>query len=1049
VIRCKRNVAAILGLSVVLAALASAAPAAAAPAFSVQIERDAAEFPVVTHSDERVDLTAKLKNTGTDPTSGTVTLEVELPGGEETFAYKTEGTGWSCGAVPAVGGQHAKAICTRSDPLAPAAEYQALKVITALGADVPDIAVARAAAFGGGSASANAELTFPITPAVPFGLIKFTARLLDGAGNDYTPAGGHPVSGVGEFVIARKRLLVPKQNVKYGPVEDVKQVITEVPRGVVGSAASIPELCPEVEEALTGACPNGSVVGGIHIVLRGQPGISTPIYAIEHEFGTPAQFAFTDGIGGLYTLSAHLRPEDGYAVNFELAPAAEAGVLESTVTLCDFGGKKVATSFTECKKAGEPGSNPKPLFTNPTRCGQPAPVTRTHLNSWQHPGTFVEATPFQNAEVTGCEEVKFEPTTSLQPNSHRADSPTGLDVELTMPTEGVETQTGISQANLKRAKITFPQGMAINASAGHGLGSCSASQIKLETNIPIECPESSKIGSVEIDTPLLEETLKGDVYIAKQGDVEGSLIGFYLVFESKKDGILIKVPAKVTTDPVSGQLTAIVDESPEAPFSSVKMHFPGGPRATLIAPPKCGTYEITSELSPWTGGEAVTQTSSYKVTEGPNGGPCPNGALNPKLTAGTASPTAGETSPFSIHLSREDGSDRLTALNLTTPRGLTAYLKGIPYCPDAVLNSISPDPGTGQAQIDHPSCPAASQIGTAIAGAGAGPDPLFVDTGKAYLAGPYKGAPLSLALVAPAVAGPLDLGNVLVRTALYVNPETTQITAVSDRIPTILHGILLDLRDIRVAIDRPHFTLNPTSCEPMSVGAQVKGESGASASLSNRFQVGGCENLAFKPKLSIRLSGGTRRGGHPALRGVVEARPGEANIDGAAVTIPRSEFLDQAHIRTICTRVQFAAKACPKGSIYGHATATTPLLDYPVEGPVYLRSSDHKLPDLVVALHGPDYQPIEAVVVGRIDSIKGQIRNTFESAPDVPLTKFVLSMQGGRKGLLINSRDTCASTYKATVELEGHNGMEFDSRPAVKNSKCGAGRKAKRGQRSH
>ncbi len=1037
----------------------TAVPAVAAPTFGVEVTRDALQYPTVSHSDERVDFTVRVENTGADPTGGTTTLELELPAGKETFAHQVNGGSWVCDKAPASDVQPATVVCTSTESVASAAEFPTLTVITALGADAPDLAIARATAFGGGApAPASGELAFPIGPAIPFGLTKFRSAILDSEGNDYTQAGGHPTSALGEFAFTRKRALVPETAVPVFPIAHVKQVITDVPRGVVGNALAIPELCSGTDAVALQTCPASSMVGVVRAILssQGLAPITQPIFAIQHEFGTPAQFAFKDlaGGGGAYTLSARLRPDDGYAVSLDLSPVPEINLIEANATICGLGVRKQGTEYL-CREAGEEGSNPIPLFSNATRCQGPPPVAATHINSWEHPETFANAS-FSNAPLTGCDAVKFEPTMKLEPSNHQADSPSGLDVSLTMPTDGLTSQTGISQANLSRARITFPEGMAINASAGQGLGACSAAQVKLKTNLPIECPSSSKIGSVEVRTPILKETLKGDVYVAKQGDVEGSTIGLYFVFESKKDGILVKLPGKVTPNEKTGQLVATVDESPEAPFSAVSMHFPGGPQATLIAPPKCGSYEIKAELSSWaakdpsnpTPAEVVTQTTPYNVTTGPNGGPCPSGALEPKLTAGTENPVAAKTSPFVMRLSREDGSQRITGLNLTLPPGLTAYFKNIPYCPDAVLASISPAEGTAQPQIEHPSCPAASQIGTASAGAGAGPNPLFVNTGRVYLAGPYKGAPLSIAVVAPAVAGPLDLGNVVVRAAVQLNPETLQGTVVSDPIPTILHGILLDIRDIRVAINRPGFTLNPTNCEPLSVSGAVRGENGASAPVSNRFQVGHCKDLAFKPSLDLRLFGGTHRGAHPKFRGTLEAAPGQANLGRAAVTIPRSEFLDQAHIRTICTRVQFAANACPKGSIYGHVTATSPLVDYTVEGPVYLRSSNHKLPDLVLDLHGPAFQPVEAIAVGRIDSIKGQIRTTFENVPDVPITKLVLNMQGGKKGLLVNSRNICASANRATLKLAGQNGKTFDSRPLVKNGKCNnQSRKAKR--RSH
>jgi hypothetical protein len=304
-----------------------------------------------------------------------------------------------------------------------------------------------------------------------------------------------------------------------------------------------------------------------------------------------------------------------------------------------------------------------------------------------------------------------------------------------------------------------------------------------------------------------------------------------------------------------------------------------------------------------------------------------------------------------------------------------------------------------------------------------------------------------LAVVAPAVAGPFDLGTVLVRNALRVDPETIQITAVSDPLPSILHGIPLDLRDVRVALNRPNFTLNPTSCEPMSIASTITSTQGATANPSSRFQAASCDRLKFKPKLSLRLKGGTKRSKHPALTAILRARKGDANIGRVQVALPHSEFLAQNHIKTICTRVQFAAGSgggdqCPKGSIYGKLTATSPLVDYPLSGNVYLRSSSHPLPDMVLALNGPPSQPLQVAAVGRIDSVNGGIRTTFAAVPDAPLTKVVIKFPGGKKSLLENSRNLCRAENKAAVQMEAHNAKLAESRPVLK-VKCPKGGKAK------
>lgn len=436
-------------------------------------------------------------------------------------------------------------------------------------------------------------------------------------------------------------------------------------------------------------------------------------------------------------------------------------------------------------------------------------------------------------------------------------------------------------------------------------------------------------------------------------------------------------------------------------------------------------------------------TSHFSIRSGPGGAPCPSGGVDASLEAGLIDPKAATRSPFVMRLTRPDASERISNLSVDLPPGLSGYLAGIPYCTEGALASVSNAAGTGAALIDSPPCPAASLLGNVTVGAGGG-SPFYVDTGRVYLAGPYRGAPISLAIVTPAVAGPFDLGTVLVRTPVYVNPVTAQIKVVSDPLPTVLHGIPLSIRDIRVNIDRPGFTLAPTGCDPRAVRAQVGGIDGGVKDIEAFFQVKDCDRLRFKPHISLKLSGGTKRDANPRLRAVLTAKPGQANIKRTVVALPRSIFLDQEHIRTICTRVQFAANQCPKGSIYGRARAITPLLDYPIEGNVYLRSSSNPLPDLVVALRGPEHQPIAADLVGRIDSHRGGIRTTFTSAPDVPVRRFSLNMKGGNRSLLVNSRNLCARVIRANVEMDAHNGATYDFRPAIKNDCRKKGKKSKK-----
>ena len=361
-----------------------------------------------------------------------------------------------------------------------------------------------------------------------------------------------------------------------------------------------------------------------------------------------------------------------------------------------------------------------------------------------------------------------------------------------------------------------------------------------------------------------------------------------------------------------------------------------------------------------------------------------------------------------INLTRNDGDQNFKTVTLTPPPGLVGKLAGTPLCPESGIHQAKARNNTGDGTLEQsdPSCPAASQVGSVVAGAGAGPAPYYA-SGKAYMAGPYNGAPLSLVIITPAVAGPFDLGVVVVRTALHIDPATAQITAVSDPLPELLQGIPLDIRSARVKLDKPNFTLNPTSCDPMAFTGSLISTLDQAAPLSERFQVGECANLGFKPSMKISLKGGTKRNGHPAMTTVLTARSGDANIGKVQFTLPPQMQLDQSHIQAPCTRPQFAAGQCPDASIIGNVTATSPLLDYPLTGPVYLRTGNNPLPDVVLALHGPASQPIEIDAVGKIDTVHARLRTTFETIPDAPVSSAVVSLVGGSKGLLVNNTDLC------------------------------------------
>jgi uncharacterized repeat protein (TIGR01451 family) len=964
---------------------------------------------------------------------------------------------------------------------------------TGFGVEVDDLAEgtvltneATIESSGAAPVSTSEAITISSDPA-PFGLLDgpagLSALLTEADGSAATVAGSHPDQLSVDLGVNTKPGAHGEQSTTViASGGGVRDVVTNLPPGLIVNPAATSARCTEaqLEDKFyvrpDRGCPDASAIGraGTMLSFAGFPFTTNDaVYSMVPPPGSAASLGFqvfgtsifVHVLGGLrpgdYTISAttpdipNLFNHILYEAELHLwsDPAGPAHDLVRGHCGSNYGG------FPDGSECPVPQVDTAAL-TMPTSCG-PTPTFEAEIDSWEEPGKFLTRTvPFTDLEgnpvagVSGCNAVPFKPSLSAQPTTNLADSPTGLDVDLEVPQS--ESLSATATAHLKEATVTLPEGLVVNPSSANGLAGCSPAEIGIDAQSGVadgnraQCPDASKIGSVEVDSPLLAEydsenkvkrdgeghviaePIEGAVYLATPHDNPfGSLLAIYLAVENPDRGIVVKLAGEVSPDPQTGRLTTTFADNPQLPFSAFKLHFFGGARAALKTPLSCGTKTTTSLLTPWSTPEGAdaTPSDSFQTTGEPGGGSCPGAeaqaANHPAFNAGTLAPQAGAYSPLVLKLSREDGSAPISAIDTTLPPGLTGKLAGISYCPDSALASAAAK--SGNAERQSPSCPASSRVGTVTVGAGAGPTPYYTQ-GTAYLAGPYKGAPLSVGIVTPATAGPYDLGTVVVRAALYVDPETARIHAVSDPIPQILQGIPLDVRSIALQMDRPDFTLNPTSCDSMALTGNATSPFGSSAALSSPFQVGGCSALPFKPKLAISLKGGTKRGDNPALRAVLTAKPGEANIKKAIVALPHSEFLDQSHIRTICTRVQFAADQCPARSIYGKATAITPLLDQPLSGPVYLRSSSHQLPDLVADLNGQ----IHVVLVGRVDSIHGGIRNSFEAVPDAPVSRFVLEMQGGKKGLLDNSRNLCNSVNRASVEMDGQNGKTYDSTPVLK-----------------
>jgi uncharacterized repeat protein (TIGR01451 family) len=941
---------------------------------------------------------------------------------------------------------------------------------------------------GGGAPTVDDVDPVPFSPTpASFGMVEssYEADVFDGPfpfGAPTRIAGAHPFEQRVNFDL----------NAEYFKKEGfsgitshgiIKTVELTLPRGMLGNPEATPKCDPSAFAAQgstlnSTGCPADTQVGIVNVRTAAQVDGTlsrVAIYNLEPPKGVAADFAFNAGGFVQAHIYAEPDPSQDYAIK-TITPNISSfeTVLGSEVTFWGVPGDPAHDKFrayphetADEKVIGAPwGSAPiRPLLTNPADCGVDNGGSRIRMDSYNNPGIFTPITEWPNPlNVTGCDDprFRFEPEVNLSPTDSHAGAPTGLNVHLEVPQrDDVAADArelyaeegdakGIATPPMKRAVVRLPEGMTLSPSAAQGLGSCSPEQIGLGTNSPVRCPDDSQYGTLTLHTPILpvNNPPKGFIYIAKQGDNPfHNFLTLYLTVEEPERGILIKIPGKVDLDPVTGRLTTTFDDLPQFPVSDLEMTFKGGVRAGLVNPSTCGEKTITAEFFSWHDPSTPhTVTDQYEVSQNPDGSPCVNDLgrrpFAPKLEAGTVNPIAGADSPFVFRLTRTDDDQEFSQLNATLPTGLGANFAGVGICSDAAIAQAErrTAAGDGAFEQNSPSCPANSEIGTTQVGVGVGV-PLTYVPGKVYLAGPYKGAPMSMVVISPAIVGPFDLGVISVRTALDLDPTTAQATAKSDPFPQIFQGIPVRIRDIRLKIDRPGFTYNPTSCARKAVQARVTstGATVASAAddgsvdLSDPFQVAECASLKFKPKLSLRLLGGTNRGDHPKLRAVLRARRGDANIGRASVGLPHSEFLEQGHIRTVCTRVQFAAENCPRAAIYGFASAKTPIFDEPLGGPVYLRSSDNPLPDLVAVLEGPDARPIEVDLVGRIDSVRGGIRNTFAVVPDAPVTKFTLTMLGGKRGLLVNSTNLCAGTHRATAKFTAQNGRVATLHPNMRN----------------
>lgn len=873
------------------------------------------------------------------------------------------------------------------------------------------------------------------------------------AGPSTTQAGGHPDIHSFSWTGTRENQSYPEPNCYC---QDVKQVTVDFPSGVIGSPQNVPHC--SIADFGAYQCPIDTQVGVIYIGIAAQappnpPSYPVPVFNLQPHpnqaglLGFPAPYinspifiAFeprTEGDYGATAIIQGITHFRGLSISDLTLWGVPADPSHDPLRLQPIGCDSQGTGNAPfpCKGGASSNAPLKPFLTNPTACEGPL-TARIETLSYDK-GTDSATAPY--AATTACDQLSFNPSLFAQPTTRSTDSATGLDVDLKVPLG--ESPVAPSPSEIRASSVTLPEGFSINPNVADGKSSCSDAEARVTARYEAaQCPEFSKIGSLAIKSPALPGSLHGYIYLREP--IPGDPYRIWLVAD--EFGIHSKIPGSIHADPQTGRLTTVFPSLPQFPLEEFILHFFGSERGAIATPERCGTYAVESTFTPWA--DALPeQTSSqfFTIDSGPGGTSCPNGPrpLNPTFQAGVSDKTAAAHAPFALEIKRPDGDQNLTGLQITTPPGFSAILKGIPYCPEAAIAQLGAADYSGLAEQALSACPAASKVGTSTAGAGAGSRPLYVG-GKVYLAGPYKGAPLSLVVVVPAVSGPYDLGNVVVRAAIRIDPLTAQVTTVSDPFPQIIEGIPIRTRYIQIDLNRPDFAINPTNCDPFSVDATISGDEGGSTRASSIFQAANCADLGYAPKLKIALSGGVRRLGHPAIHAVLKTGLGDSNTRKVSVALPEGELLDQAHLGSVCTRVAFAARTCPESSRIGTATVTTPLLDEPLTGSVYLRSSSQGLPDMALDLDGQ----IDFEAVARVDSPGGRLRATFANIPDVPLGTVTLDLLGGSKGLVQNSESLCGAQKKARVRMTGQNGEEMNTRLKL-SAKCRSktGRKSRGG----
>jgi hypothetical protein len=958
--------------------------------------------------------------------------------------------------------------------------------------------VNQASVTGGGAPVATAKQSLVVSgQPIPFGVSSYEMGPEEDGGAMDTQAGSHP------FQLTTTLMLNETFDGRSagGAAKDLH---FKLPPGLIGNPTPFARCTlKDFLHRPQPLCPAQTVVGVARVTIGLQYSgtynvipFTQPLYNLEPAAGEPARFGFVvkQEVPVLLTTAVRTGGDYGVTVNV-INIIHEVEFLSSEVTFwgipgdprhdnqrgnacligayrAAFGGPDEGYEGETCPGLGE--FNPPPLLALPTSCSGPL-QTSMEADSWQEPHNGVSLSSTEPLPaLDGCNRLPFSPSIRVTPDGTAGSTPTGLNVDVHVDQNSILSGKGLAESNVRGITVALPEGVAINPAGGDGLEACSeglvgyegfkesheepgVSNASFSSKLPEPlrpglnfCANASKIGTVTIRTPLLPNAIVGDVYLAAQeANPFGSLVAMYIVAKDPISGTLVKLPGVVHLTS-TGQIVSTFENTPQLPFEDAELHFFGGERAPLASPARCGAYTTSAAYTPWSGGEPVHSSSTFEVKTGPNGGPCPGASLpfHPSLTGGTTSNQAGGFSPFTMTMSREDGDQRLQAIQLKMPAGLSGLLSGVELCPEP--------------QADQGTCGPNSLIGETTVGVGVGGDPFSVKGGRVYITGPYQGAPFGLSIVNPAKAGPFDLENtktshpacdcVLVRARIEVDPRTADLTITSDntgpyKIPTIIEGIPLQIKHVNVTVNRPGFTFNPTNCNPMRITGSLDSAEGAIQALSVPFQATNCAVLGFKPGFKVSTAGKTSRANGASLSVKLTypkaAFGSQANIASVKVDLPKQLPSRLTTLQKACPAAQFEANpaGCPPASIVGHASAITPLVPVPLSGPAYFVSyGGAKFPELVIVLQG--YGVTIDLHGETFINKAGITSSTFRTIPDAPVGSFELTLPQGKYSALAANGNLCKGKLAMPTAFVAQNGMTIHQSTPIGVTGCGKAKKA-------